>query len=83
MRASCRSPGIQMPRGGAALWAAEPKTKGTTFVVPFVFPVLIKKMQVPQKEKPAFWPAALLRRKFGAAGGGGELRRGGFADPEH
>ena len=32
---------------------------------------------------PAFWPAALLRRKFGAAGGGGELRRGGFADPEH
>ena len=33
--------------------------------------------------RPAFWPAALLRRKFGAATGGGELRRGGFADPEH
>ena len=32
---------------------------------------------------PAFWPAALLRRKFGAAKGGEELRRGGFADPEH
>ena len=40
-------------------------------------------MQVPQKEKPAFWPAARVRRKFGAAKGGGELRRGGSADPEH
>ena len=24
-----------------------------------------------------------MRRKFSAANGGGELRRGGFADPEH
>ena len=30
-----------------------------------------------------FWAAPQVRRKFGAAGGGGELRRGGFADPEH
>ena len=29
--------------------------------------------------QPAFWPAALMRRKFVAAKGGGELRRGGFA----
>ena len=28
-------------------------------------------------------PVALLRRKFGAAKGGGELRRGGSAAPEH
>ena len=36
-----------------------------------------------QKEKPAFWPAARVRRKFAAAKGSGELRRGGSADPEH
>ena len=28
-----------------------------------------------------FWAAPRVRRKFGAAGGGGELRRGGFAAP--
>ncbi len=30
---------------------------------------------------PAFRPAARMRRKFGAAAAGGELRRGGFAAP--
>ena len=33
--------------------------------------------------QPAFWRLARVRRKFGAAKGGGELRRGGSADPEH
>ena len=39
--AALPTPSIQIPKGGAALWAAEPKTKGTTFVVPFVLVDLI------------------------------------------
>ena len=35
-RANSFRPSIEMPKGGADQRPAEPKTKGTTFVVPFV-----------------------------------------------
>ena len=57
-----------MPKGGAALGAAEPKMKGHPFGCPFILegvvkidifsfgPVTINATQ------PAFWPAARVRR---------------------
>ena len=64
-------PSIEISKGGAALWAAEPKTKGTTKVVPFVLEETVKTdildecHEVDIRERttlPAFWPAARVRR---------------------
>ena len=48
---------IEIPKGEAALWAAEPKTKG----YPFVLELDID-LDSYSSEDPAFWPAAPLRR---------------------
>ena len=75
------APSISIPKGGAALWAAEPKTKDTTYVVSFVLEGTVKidifnfePVNKSTTQRP-FWATPQVRRKFGAAGGGGELRR--------
>ena len=56
------SPGhLKSPKGGAALWAAEPKQKDTLFSVSFCLELDID-LDIYSSEDPAFWLAAPLRR---------------------
>ena len=61
----------------------EPSVSGSDLEGTVKIDIFDLRQRFKRTTQPAFWPAALMRRKFVAAKGGGELRRGGFADPEH
>ena len=78
---------FQSPKGEAALWAAQPKKKGTTFVVPFCLQEAVK-IDIPDLQRRfkrithtgllaggAFAPCKRFRRRRKP------WRRGGFAAP--